>query len=51
MVLVEVGVSYDSDLDKVERVTLEVAKEVMRDILGGTPDFMPFIRYHSFGLS
>jgi small-conductance mechanosensitive channel len=49
MVLVEVGVSYESDLDKVERVTLEVAKEVMRDIVGGSPDFVPFIRYHSFG--
>ena len=49
MVLVEVGVSYESDLEKVERVTLEVAREIMRDIVGGVPDFMPFIRYHSFG--
>lgn len=49
MVLVEVGVSYDSDLEKVERVTLSVAKEIMRDIVGGVPDFVPFIRYHSFG--
>jgi small-conductance mechanosensitive channel len=27
-----VGVSYDSDLDKVERVTLDVAHEVMKRI-------------------
>lgn len=49
MILVEVGVSYDSDLEKVERVTLEVAKEIMRDTPGGVPNFKPFIRYHSFG--
>ena len=49
MVLVEVGVSYDSDLEKVERVTIEVAKEVMREVTGGVPGFEPFIRFHSFG--
>lgn len=48
-VLVEVGVSYDSDLEKVEKVTVEVAKEVMREVPGGVPEFEPFIRYHTFG--
>ena len=48
-VLVQVGVSYDSDLQKVERVTIEVAKEVMREVQGGVPEFEPFIRYHTFG--
>ena len=47
-VLVEVGVSYDSDLDLVERVTTEVGREVMRDVMGGVPGFEPFIRYHTF---
>ncbi len=47
-VLVQVGVSYSSDLEKVERVTVEVAKEVMREVPGGVPDFEPFIRYHTF---
>jgi small-conductance mechanosensitive channel len=47
-VLVEVGVSYDSDLAKVERVTAEVAKQVMTEIEGGVPEFEPFIRYHTF---
>jgi len=47
-VLVQVGVSYDSDLEKVERVTVEVAKEVMREVEGGVPEFEPFIRYHTF---
>ena len=47
-VLVQVGVSYDSDLEKVEKVTIEVAKEVMKEISGGVPEFEPFIRYHTF---
>lgn len=47
-VLVQVGVSYDSDLEKVERVTLEVAREVMREVPGGVPEFEPLLRYHTF---
>jgi small-conductance mechanosensitive channel len=47
-VLVDVGVSYDSDLEKVEKVTIEVAKEVLREVSGGVPEFEPFIRYHTF---
>ncbi|MBI4473912.1 MAG: mechanosensitive ion channel family protein, partial [Acidobacteria bacterium] len=46
-VLVPVGVSYDSDLEKVERITVEVAREVMRTVPGGVRDFEPFIRYHT----
>ncbi len=48
-VLVDLGVAYNSDLEKVERVTIEVAKEVMREVDGGVPTFEPFIRYHTFG--
>ncbi len=47
-VLVEVGVHYSSDLDFVEKVTLEVAREVMKDIKGGVENFAPLIRYHNF---
>lgn len=47
-VLVQVGVSYNDDLEKVERVTVEVAKEVMKEVPGGVPEFEPFIRYHTF---
>ncbi len=46
--LVQVGVSYDSDLEKVEKVTIDVAKEVLTKISGGTKTFEPFIRYHTF---
>ena len=48
-VALDVGVSYDSDLRKVELVTVEVGREVMQQVEGGVPDFVPFIRYHSFG--
>jgi small-conductance mechanosensitive channel len=47
-VLVQVGVSYQSDLEKVERVTIEVAKEVLQQVEGGVKEFEPFIRYHTF---
>ena len=47
-VLVQVGVSYDSDLKTVERVTIEVAREVMKTVTGGINQFEPFIRYHTF---
>lgn len=48
-VLVPVGVSYDSDLGRVEAVTIAVAKEVMAEVKGGIPEFEPFIRYNAFG--
>ena len=48
-VLIQVGVSYDSDLEKVEKVTIEVAREVMEEIPGGISEFDPCIRYHTFG--
>jgi len=46
--LVQVGVSYDSDLEKVERVTIDVAKKVLSEVSGGVAEFNPFIRYHTF---
>ena len=48
-VLIQVGVSYNSDLEQVENITIDVAKEVMGGIQGGIPEFEPFIRYHTFG--
>jgi small-conductance mechanosensitive channel len=50
-VLVPVGVAYDSDLQKVERVTEEVAKEIMQTVPGAVREFAPFIRYHTFNQS
>jgi small-conductance mechanosensitive channel len=48
-VLVEMGVHYNSDLQRVERVTAEVAKETLKTVMGGVESFDPFIRYHTFG--
>jgi small-conductance mechanosensitive channel len=48
-VLMSVGVSYDSDLRRVETVVREVAAEVMKETPGGVPGFEPLIRYHTFG--
>jgi len=50
-VLVNVGVGYESDLEKVERVTTEVAKQVLQETEGGVREFEPFIRYNAFGES
>lgn len=47
-VLINVGVHYDSDLKRVEKITCEVGKEVMEQVPGGVPSFNPFIRYHTF---
>ncbi len=48
-VLIEVSVHYDSDLALVEKVTVDVASEVLHTVAGGVSGFTPFIRYHTFG--
>jgi small-conductance mechanosensitive channel len=45
---VDVGVGYDSDLEDVERITIEVADGVLRDMFGGEPAVPPYIRYRVF---
>jgi len=50
-VLIDLGVDYASDLRHVERVAVEVGREVMREVEGGVPEFEPFIRYHTFAES
>lgn len=50
VISIPVGVAYDSDLDKVERVTLDVAKEVMAQI-DKDIKMEPAVRFHTFGES
>ncbi len=50
-VLLEVSVSYESDLKKVEQITSEIGDWVMRKIEGGVPNFKTFIRFHTFASS
>lgn len=47
-VLVQVGVHYSSDLGQVERVTVEVGRQVLKATPGGVADFQPLVRYHTF---
>lgn len=50
-VLVQVGVSYNCDLAHVEKVTIEVARDIQQTVEGAVREFEPFIRYHTFDSS
>lgn len=48
-VVVNCGVSYDSDLVRVEEIVLEVASDVIRDVEQAMSDSEPFFGYSGFG--
>ena len=48
-IVIQCGVAYTSDLEKVEKVTIEAAKKIQKNVQGAVRDFEPFIRYHTFG--
>ncbi|MGO4423967.1 mechanosensitive ion channel family protein, partial [Streptomyces sp. MCAF7] len=48
-IMIQARVDYDSDLEQVERVSLDVAAEVMAEVSGGVPDHEPAVRFHTFG--
>ncbi|MDG4861575.1 mechanosensitive ion channel family protein [Streptomyces sp. T-3] len=48
-IMVQVGVGYDSDLEHVERVTMEVVASVMTGVDGAVPEHEPAVRFHTFG--
>lgn len=50
-VLVNCGVSYSSDLFKVEAIALEVAKETVKDLDEADKNFAPSFGYEKFGES
>jgi small-conductance mechanosensitive channel len=50
-VLFTVGVAYGSDLRRVERVAVEVARAVQKEVPEGDPQHEPFVRFHTFGAS
>jgi len=45
---VSVSVAYGSDLEKVQRVTVEVAREVQSGVPGGVASFEPQVRFQKF---
>jgi small-conductance mechanosensitive channel len=46
-VAVDVGVASAPDLARLEAVTLDVARDVMRRVPGGVPEFEPTVRYRT----
>lgn len=48
-ILIPCGVAYGTDLPRVERVAIEVAKEVVRRVQGADTSFEPAVRYTQFG--
>ncbi|MCH4178381.1 MAG: mechanosensitive ion channel family protein [Megasphaera sp.] len=47
--VIPIGISYDSDLQKVETVTLDVAQTVLKNTDGGVDGVKPLVRYKNFG--
>ena len=47
--VIAIGVSYDSDLQRVETITKEVAKEILHTTNGGAAGVEPLVRYKDFG--
>ena len=46
---VAVGVAYDSDLEHVERVAIEVSKQTLEAVERRPPETEPMVRYREFG--
>ncbi len=47
-ITVSIVISYSSDLEKAERLALEVAREVQKTVKGADPSFEPSVRYNAF---
>lgn len=45
---VEVGVHYNSDLEEVERITLDVARAILKSHKWGVDDYETFVVFHTF---
>lgn len=46
---VEGSVAYDSDLEKVEWILIEIGKKILTENEGGIKDFEPAVRFYAFG--
>ncbi|SNS28037.1 mechanosensitive ion channel family protein [Actinomadura mexicana] len=47
--LIQGRVAYESDLERVENVVVEVGQEVMNEVKGGVKDATTLVRFHTFG--
>lgn len=50
-IIIPMSVSYDSDLNKVETITLDVANKVMAELESSITDFKPSLSFHTLGQS
>ena len=48
-ITLDFGVHYTSDLDRVERLTVGIAADVLKETPGGVKDFVPVVRFHTLG--
>ncbi len=48
ILVIACGVSYSSDLKKVEEITLDVASKIINDCPCASKDFAPVVRYNEF---
>lgn len=48
---VSCGVAYSSDLEKVEKIAIEVGKRIQKSVPGAVPDYVPTVRFYNFGES
>lgn len=46
---VEGGVSYNSNLEEVEKILIDIGKKILSENEGGIKDFEPVVRFYSFG--
>jgi small-conductance mechanosensitive channel len=46
--LIQARVAYESDLERVENVVVEVGQEVMSEVEGGVKDAATLVRFHTF---
>jgi small-conductance mechanosensitive channel len=46
---VVVRVNYDSDLEKVEKISVDTAKQILKKFEGGVNDFNPIVYFYNFG--
>ncbi|MBT7903366.1 mechanosensitive ion channel [Candidatus Woesearchaeota archaeon] len=50
-IIIKCGVAYSSNLNQVEKITLDVAKKIQKKIEGAKKEFEPLVRFHTFGES
>jgi small-conductance mechanosensitive channel len=48
---VSIAVVYGSDLERIERISIEVAQEIQSTVMGAVRDFQPVVRFTAFGES